>query len=226
MQGGLSSASFSPAVRAATDVYLTTARSLLAGELVAPVDVTNAAEVSSLFELATAATDTSAVTVFGLTRDVDFSQFKPRGHYAGDTLLEQYFRALVWLARADLRVIDVADDGSPVFRRQQLEGAVALRELMDASGKSNWAQIDSVISAFVGEHDDMTPPQVDGLLSDLGIAGVAGLSGIADDKLAQTVIDGGYGAQRIASRRDWRPAHEDTAAGAQLRLHGPALRAR
>jgi hypothetical protein len=200
MQGGLSSASFSPAVRASTDVYLTTARSLLAGELLAPVDATNAAEVSSLFALATAATGTSAVTVFGLPRDVDFSQFEPRGHYANGTQLQQYFRALVWLARADLRVIDVAEDGSPVFRRQQLEGAVALRELMDASGKSDWSQIDSVISAFVGEHDDMTPPQVDGLLSDLGITGVAGLSDISDEKLAQTVIDGGYGAQRIASQ--------------------------
>jgi hypothetical protein len=100
----------------------------------------------------------------------------------------------------DLRVIDTADDGSAVFRRGQLEGAVGLRELMSASGKASWAQIDSVISAFVGERDDMTPPQVDGLLSDLGVAGVADLSDIPDEKLAQAVIDGGFGAQRIASQ--------------------------
>jgi hypothetical protein len=200
MQGGLSGASFSAELQADADVYLTTARSLLAGKLLAPVGAANAAEVKRLFDLATAATGTGDATVFGLSRDVDFSQFKPRGHYVGDPQLEQYFRALTWLGRADLRIIDVSDDGSLVFQRKQLEGAVALRALMNATGKSSWDQIDSVISAFVGEHDDMTPPQVDGLLSDLGVTGVAALSDIPDERLAQAVIDGGYGAQRIASQ--------------------------
>ncbi|HEY1533531.1 MAG TPA: DUF3160 domain-containing protein, partial [Polyangiaceae bacterium] len=200
MQSGLSGAGFSAELQADTDVYLTTARSLLAGKLVAPVAAQNAAEVSRLVALATAATGASPVAVFGLKRDVDFSQFEPRGHYLGDPQLEQYFRALIWLGRMDLRVIDIADDGSPVFQREQLEGAVALRELMDATGKSSWANMDAVISAFVGEHDDMTPPQVDGLLRDLGIDGVAALANIPDQELAQAVIDGGYGAQRIASQ--------------------------
>ena len=38
-------------------------------------------------------------------RYVDFSQFKPRGHYAGDSTLEAYFRAMIWLGRTDLRFL-------------------------------------------------------------------------------------------------------------------------
>jgi hypothetical protein len=65
-----------------------------------------------------------------------------------------------------LRVIDSADDGSAVFRRSQLEGAVALRQLMSASGKSSWDQIDSSIKplrsrCFAG------PDSADGWFADL-----------------------------------------------------------
>ncbi|HEY5373758.1 MAG TPA: DUF3160 domain-containing protein [Polyangiaceae bacterium] len=110
MQSGLAAADFSSDLRAGTDVYLTTARSLLGGKLIAPVDPKNAAAVSSLFALATAASGTSSVTVFGLKRIVDFSQFKPRGHYEGDALREQYFRALIWLGRMDARARRLMSD--------------------------------------------------------------------------------------------------------------------
>ncbi|MEO8903250.1 MAG: DUF3160 domain-containing protein [Polyangiaceae bacterium] len=200
MQSKLASAKFSASLQADTDVYVTTARSLLAGSLVPPTAARNAPAVKTLYNLALAAAGNKSVAAFGLERDVDFSQFTPRGHYTATPELEQYFRAMIWLGRIDLRVIDTAEDGSPVFRRNQLEGAVALRQLMDTSGKAAWSDIDSVIGAFVGEHDDMTPPQVDGLLNDLGVTDVAALSAISDEKLAQTVIDGSYGAQRIASQ--------------------------
>ncbi|HWZ91608.1 MAG TPA: DUF3160 domain-containing protein, partial [Polyangiaceae bacterium] len=200
MSGLLSNAALPAPLRASTDVYLTTARSLLAGAVQAPVDAKNAAEVSALFQLATAAAGPDDVTVFGLQRTVDFSQFQPRGHYLGNPVLEHYFRAVMWLGRIDLRIIAVQPDGSQVFERGQLEAAVALRGLMDPSGRAKWTEIDDAITAFVGEHDDMTPAQVDGLLNDVGAAGVAALGALSDATLAQAVIDGGYGAQRIASQ--------------------------
>ena len=210
MQSKLASAKFPAVLQDGTDVYLTTARSLLAGALAAPTAAHNAATVKTLYDLAVAAAGDQSVAAFGLKRSVDFSQFTPRGHYTDSPELEQYFRAMVWLGRIDLRVIDTAEDGSPVFRRNQLEGAVALRQLMSTSSKAAWTGIDSVIGAFVGEHDDMTPPQVDGLLSDLGVTDVAALSDISDQKLAQAVIDGGYGAQRIASQIVLRGPHTKT----------------
>ncbi len=201
MHAALPSAKFAPALSAEADVYLSTARSLLAGELLPPVFSKNEAEVKRLVDLASAADGIVSVSVFGLKRDVDFSQFKPRGRYADFPKREQYFRALTWLGRVDLRVIDVNPDlGGLVFEREQLVGAVALRQLMDAPSRATWAEIDAAIGGFVGEHDDMTPPEIDGLLGNLGAADVAALSAVSDAKLAQAVIDGNFGAQRIASQ--------------------------
>ncbi|MEO6603504.1 MAG: DUF3160 domain-containing protein [Polyangiaceae bacterium] len=210
MQGELAQASFDAGTLGASDVYLATARSLLAGKLVAPIDSRNAAQVKELYELAVAAKGTQVVSVFGLKRELDFSQFEPRGHYQGTPGSERYFRALMWLGRADLRIIDIEEDGRPSFRRNQLQGAVALRQLMNAAGKASWDQIDSVITGFVGEHDDMTPPQVDALLDKLGISDLSALGDISDARLAQAVIDGGYGVQRIASQIVIAGPHEKT----------------
>jgi hypothetical protein len=86
-----------------------------------------------------------------------------------------------------------------VFRRRQLEAAIRLRELLDASAWQSWSRIDAAIHAFVGEADFMTVPQIDALLRDLGATGSADLASIPDQRIAQAVIDGGYGTQRIAS---------------------------
>ncbi|MES1177065.1 MAG: DUF3160 domain-containing protein [Myxococcales bacterium] len=200
MASALADADFEPDVRAGSDVYLSVARSLLAGKVVAALDSQNDAKVQQLYASAGAASGTRNVELFGLDREVDFSQFKPRGHYAGDPELEHYFRALIWLGRIELRIIDIDETGTAKFRREQLQGAVALRQLMTKLERATWDQVDAVITGFVGEHDDMTPPQVDALLTGLGVDGVSALSAISDADLAQAVIDGGYGAQRIASQ--------------------------
>lgn len=202
MSTALGSADVPDALRADTDVYLATARSLLAGRKLAPLNAKNASSVATLYQLATSATAHSDATIFRLKRDVDFSQFAPRGHYLGVPALEQYFRAMIWLGRMDLRVIETQEDGSQVFEREQLEGAVVLRGLMSDDARSKWASVDATITAFVGEHDDMTPPQIDSLLQDLNVGALdlTALSAISDTALAQAVIDGGYGAQRIASQ--------------------------
>ncbi|MCA9544201.1 MAG: DUF3160 domain-containing protein, partial [Myxococcales bacterium] len=38
-----------------------------------------------------------ATALYGGHRAVDYSQFKPRGHYTKSELLQQYFRAMMWL---------------------------------------------------------------------------------------------------------------------------------
>jgi hypothetical protein len=49
----------------------------------------------------------------GGARYIDYSQFRPRGHYTESEQLRRYFRALMWLGRADLGfVIDPPDPRS------------------------------------------------------------------------------------------------------------------
>lgn len=184
-------------VRADCDFYLTVAASLLAGNVLSPTAGADASAVANFVTKATAADGIDSVTLFGVAREIDFSQFKPRGHYAGDPVLENYFRAMMWLGRIDFRLIETLGDGTQVFRRRQVDAMLALRGLMDAEVDAHWSLIDSIIHAFVGESDYMTPPEVDQLVADVG--GAAAIASLDDKALAQAIIDGGYGNQLIAS---------------------------
>jgi hypothetical protein len=183
--------------RADVDFYLAVASGLL-GLPQNPVAGAKATDVSDFVSSAVAASGAATVTLFGAPRDVDFSQFVPRGHYADDPTLQQYFRAMTWLGQIDLRILEARPDRSLVFHRRQLEGAYALGALMDGTAVLGWQRIHDVIAGFVGQPDSMTVQELPRLLADLGLAGPAGLATLSDEKIADAVIAGGYGEQSIA----------------------------
>ncbi|MBX3192779.1 MAG: DUF3160 domain-containing protein, partial [Labilithrix sp.] len=189
----------SAAARADADLYLAVAASLLAGEFQGPVAGGDAGSAQALYAKATAAAGMTSMKIFGVTRDIDFSQFEPRGHYTDTEALKTYFRATMWLGRIDLRLLETQPDHSQVFRRNQLEAAYVLRALMDEAALTSWKQIDATIGGFVGEPDNMTLPQLDALLADLKIARASELAGLSDATIAQAIVEGSYGAQRISS---------------------------
>ncbi len=189
----------SAAGRRDADVYLAVAKSLLTGSAAAPVAGGDAGTVNALVSKATAGNGAQSVRLFGRDRDVDFSQLTPRGHYTDSETLKRYFRATMWLGRIDLRLIETQPDHSQVFNRRQLEAAYVLRAVMNDAAMADWKRIDDTIGAFVGEPDNMTLPQLDALLHDLGLAGPAELSKKSDAEIAQAIVAGSYGAQRISS---------------------------
>lgn len=140
------------------------------------------------------------VNLFSVSREIDFSQFTPRGHYTDSPELTQYFQAMMWLGRIELRLIETQADGQRVLNRRQVEAMLGLHSLMQSDEVlAPWRTIDRVVTGFVGEHDYMTVLQVDELLQSLEIAGVDELPTVPDGQLAQTIIDGAYGTQRILS---------------------------
>ncbi len=181
------------------DVYLAVALSLLQGQVAATVKSGDEDTVEALLEGAKAEEGGAEVVLFGVRRDVDFSQFTPRGHYTDTPELTRYFRAMMWLGRIDLRLVETQPDHTQLFHRRQLEAAFALHALIDDAGRRRWQQIDDVVGTFVGEHDSMTLEQLDALLADLNVTGAAQLAGLDDAVIAQAVANGGYGAQRISS---------------------------
>lgn len=184
-----------PEVASDLNFYLGVAVSLLNdGE----VDSRESSAVKSFVAAAMQADGEQERVLFGVERRIDFSQFKPRGHYAGDKGLESYFRAMIWLGRLDFRLIETKDDGSQVLRRRQVESVIALRRLLDSAAFSEYQAIDGTIGAFVGEHDYMTLEEVDELLGALDAPD--GIAGVDDDTLASAIIAGQFGAQRIASQ--------------------------
>jgi hypothetical protein len=182
------------------DLFLAVAASLIDGKVMAPVAGGDAAAVAKLLALAMAANGAQKVTLFGTIREYDFSQNTPRGHYTWTPELTRYFRAMMWLGRTELRVIETLPDGSPLFHRRQFEGAVLLRALVDTAGQGRWKTIDRVVRAFVGEPDDLTLTDIDRLTADLGAATPAALVAHSDQAIADKIVEKGYGAQRIASQ--------------------------
>jgi hypothetical protein len=115
-----------------------------------------------------AATGQVSLTLFGVEREEDTSQFVPRGHYEDEAALQNYFRAMIWLGRIDLRLIETLPDGSSEFRRLQYDAMLQLRALLSDTELTTWSKIDRALQAFVGESDYMVLPQVDSLIEDLG----------------------------------------------------------
>lgn len=180
------------------DVYLAVARSLLnaSGARVAPVAGGDAQAINSLVGKAMDSDGASDVSLFGVSRTEDFSQFKPRGHYTDG--LEPYFRAMMWLGRIDLRMIETQPDGTQLLRRPQADAAVALASLMGDSELQGWKRLDQAVTAFVGEQDYMTVPQVAPLLAALK-TDEAGFYGKPDGEVGAALAAGGFGLQKIAS---------------------------
>ncbi len=156
------------------------------------------AEMQAFINLATAADGMSAQQIFGLAREIDFSQFQPRGHYT-EWEFEEYFRAMIWLGRIDLRLVEVLPDETRVLRRRQLQAALALNELMTAEQAASWEAIDATLTGFVGEADSMTLTEIAHLRSALGIASLDDLAGLTDEQIIAVIDAGGYGVQRINS---------------------------
>lgn len=183
-----------PEVASDLNFYLGVAVSLLHG---GEVDPREPSGVQSFVDAAMQAAGEQERILFGVQRRIDFSQFKPRGHYAGDKELEGYFRSMMWLGRIDFRLLETQDDGSQTLRRRQVEGVLALRRLLDETAFAEYRSIDDTISAFVGEHDYMTLQEVDTLLAALNAPD--GIADVDDATLAETLVEGQFGEQRIAS---------------------------
>lgn len=212
MRGALAAGAadgFSPTARADVDLYLTVALSALRGAPVEPVAGADRVAVEALIDGIEAAAGRYQIELFGAHRNVDFSQFTPRGHYLHPEdggfheLLPRYFKAMIWLGRIDFRLIETQPDHSRVFHRRQLEGVLALAATMDAVATASHTRIDRAITAFIGEHDYMVLDEVRRLMADLGAEAPGGypaaLAANDDGAIAAAIDAGGYGAQRISS---------------------------
>lgn len=77
---------------------------------------------------------------------LDYSQFKPRGYYEGDTKLESYFRAMMWYGQIGF-----------VQKDEDLDRSALLMTLaMNGEALTQWEAIYTVTSFFAGASDDLT----------------------------------------------------------------------
>ncbi|KAG3201794.1 hypothetical protein PC128_g3661 [Phytophthora cactorum] len=110
--------------------------------------------------------ETKEAEIFSATRIVDFSQFKPRGHYTKSEELMRYFRAMMWLGRIDFRVAGGEMLDEDLY---QLHCAVLLVHFLRESQTLEIVKkVDALISSLVADGgmgaDSLSPPQVASLL--------------------------------------------------------------
>ncbi|HET9959573.1 MAG TPA: DUF3160 domain-containing protein [Polyangiaceae bacterium] len=191
-------ASANPKIAADLDLYMTVARSLLAGKTLAPLAGGDTKLISQIVKMATDAQGEANLVLFGAPRIVDASQFKPRGHYDEDPTLSRYFRAMMWLGRMDFRLIETNPDGSQTFLRPQYEAMLLLYQSMSEQSLADYELIDSALRTFVGDSDNMTVGQVNALVDGLGGAEKAAQR--SDVEIEAAIVQGGFGAQKIASQ--------------------------
>lgn len=186
--------SYPPEVARDLDLYLTVARSLLADVPVPSVLGTDA-EAAPLVADARKASGMVTVELFGRPRLVDWSQYEPRGHYAGPTPpaegaaepraeeahgppLAAYFRAAMWLSRIEMNLVSRSSRSSspeplpdPRETPREAIAAVALADLVErAHAGTDIARLDRAWSLLAGRREDVTVADMAKLREKAGIS--------------------------------------------------------
>jgi hypothetical protein len=147
------------------------------------------------------------IDLFGRSRDVDFSLFRPRGHYENDPRLRAYFRALVWCGYIDLRVAGGYDETGVPSSARELGSAVVLLDLLRKAKKEEaWRRFDGCLQALVGRADCATFDDLARVAAKAKVKSPADLKNAADLRaLADTVLKTDAGTQDVTGHTFFAP---------------------
>lgn len=127
------------------------------------------------------------VDFLGDTRQVDFSIFRPRGHYGNTWKLMQYFRAMTWLIHFPL-VLHTSDQGNEFPRQEAAARRIAGAAVL-AGGRSKLLRIDRYYSRLVGESTDPSPLDLLRLCKRAGLPGCQGSARRMDAQYARLLSE-------------------------------------
>jgi hypothetical protein len=160
-------------------------------------DITKSAAVSRYLAAIDGQT-MGMIAVFDTIRIVDFSQFKPRGHYTKSTLLSNYFKAMMWLSRADLGFWIAGSDATTI----QKKASLVLWDCVVNSGTYPlWLSFNNYIEFMVGASDGLSIKGLGGLVHDLGGPRIPGfVQSFNTAKFDSVAARNNYGIQLILSQ--------------------------
>lgn len=157
------------------DVYLTVPRILL-GQNVSPYYEENGAEIGQIISMIDAGQYAAYPFFSENYKEIDFSQFIPRGHYTQSAELGQYFRTMMWLGRIEICLLPPQADPAacplqtPADIQRQTIDAVLILELMDmADVNPFYEEIENILSFLVGEQDNVTAPNSRAVVEAIGL---------------------------------------------------------
>lgn len=207
------------------DLYLTVARSLLAGAGAPAGEAPPRGQTSKpvpppsrfgqdkqvleilerIVSLELETPDRKTTAIYGGRRAVDWSQFKPRGHYTETAELKYYFRVMMWLGRADLGWnLTPPDEVSGIVSdtaRERRNAAMFSFVLGQTGQMPRLQSMGNIIDFLVGRGDSLSVDALQPILEQLQIKQLADFGN--DDvarRLESVVKQRGLGRQQIASQ--------------------------
>ncbi|MCB9258526.1 MAG: DUF3160 domain-containing protein [Ignavibacteriales bacterium] len=111
-------------------------------------------------------------------RKIDFSQFKPRGHYDDSNYpqLARYFRTMMWFGKIELYLIAPVEDDVKVpiedEQRQIIISSLLSKLIEISNSREIFDEIEFIIKTFVGDQDNTTLPDLEEVLNESGITNV------------------------------------------------------
>ncbi len=202
------------------DVYLTAARALLGAAPRSKLD--NDVKVGELLknvdQLLLQGPD-HPTEIYGGRRPVDYSQFKPRGHYTHTPALSRYFRAMIWLGRADLGFVLQRPDAATTLKIdpvREARSAALLTLILQSSGAAVALQrMAAIVDFMVGRADSLSIDQMGQWLARHGVRDGAGL---VDDGIVKRMAAelSGQSQQQIRSQVVVAPRGGDTVAPPEI----------
>jgi hypothetical protein len=151
------------------DIYLTVPLKLFQLN-VNPYYVENNQRVSEILNMIETEEMDTCYLFSSNCRSVDWSQFKPRGHYVEDLqlidpyLFSKYFKVMMWLGRTEIYLMAPNASSSEFCSAQtfddvkrQIIDSYLIKELIDVSNSySDYVDIENTIKIFAGEQDNVT----------------------------------------------------------------------
>jgi hypothetical protein len=140
---------------------------------------------------------------------IDFSQFKPRGHYAVQENigiypdLPKYFKAMIWLGRVEIFLLPPSDGDTNRLStmRTSVLSALIHKAAKNSSAYNDIQDFDKIIQLFVGESDNVSLFNLNDLLQFAGITDPEQLTDTLKLKAFQdSLITKSYAFQRINSQ--------------------------
>jgi len=155
------------------DVYLTVANKLLNGTA-APNYSENVSIINGLMSDIESEDFVERPLFSETIRKIDFSQFKPRGHYVDEhhPELANYFKTMMWFGKIELYLIAPKSlQKVPIedIQRQIIMSSL-FSELIDLSNQRElFNEIEFIIRTLVGEQDNVTLPDLEEVLTEANI---------------------------------------------------------
>lgn len=187
------------------DVYLTVPKRLLTGSAL-PYYSENSSLVDSLIDDIASESFVTRSLFSATPRKIDFSQFKPRGHYDDENYpqLAKYFKTMIWFGKIELYLI--APESSIKVPIEDVQRQIIIShlfsELLEISESQNlFDEIEYIIATFVGEQDNVTLPE---LLLTFDEAGITNANQLLDTlvikNFQETLSTKSFAEQKILSQ--------------------------